>query len=291
MLIRNPIGLLAESTKMAPIFGLGTDENNQVFRPFGLSYHPNNLANHHLIFIFIIFFLNTYLKKIPFFLKKTSFWAIIISIIVIILSLSRAAYFALLSAFILIYLKHPKLVKNYYKKITKKTQKIHTTYKVVLILSVTLLVLRISDRLITSIYAFGEFGGISTRTLQYQEAWEVFKKSPILGIGDNMFIPVSYQLFPQGVMTYFPENVHQGIFLFVIERGLLGVFLYIIFLYSFLKYLKEIPINKLSKTMIYSGSIALFIIMLFHPIKNLLNFLFLIIIALTHYEKKINQKT
>lgn len=290
MLIRNPVGILAESIKMAPIFGLGADENQTVFRPFGLNYHPNVLANQHLISIFTLLFLNSYLKKIPKIWQKLVYWTVTISIIVIIITLSRAAYIALLISFGLIYSK-------YYNWINKKIISIMTSIKntklinkLLIFCFLILLIFRTSERLINSIFAFSEFGGVNTRAIQFQEAWEVFKKSSIFGIGDRMFIPTSYQLFPNGVMTYFPEEVHQGFFLFIIERGLLGGSIYLIFLLSFLKQINKTFVSQLTKIVIYSGLIAGYIVMLFHPVRNTLTFLFLLVIALTHYEKKILKK-
>lgn len=290
MLLKRPIGLLVEPTQMATVFGLGADEGGASFRPFGFAYHPNGLANNHLISLFIILTLNNYLKKMPKLFEKLCIFTAIVSGIVILISLSRAAYIALFFAFLFIYFRRPKKVRLLLSDFQKIIKKIDKKYKVFFFLISLLLIFRLSNRLLNSIYSFSETGGISTRLVQYQEAWDIFIRSPILGIGDQMFIPISYQLFPNGVMSYFPENVHQGFFLFTIERGLIGLFIYLIFLYYLIKNFKQSSISLVSKTMLYSGIIAGFVMMLFHPEKNQLSLLLLIGIVLTHHEQKINKK-
>ena len=290
MLLRRPIGLLVEPTQMAPVFGLGADESSTSFRPFGFGYHPNGLANRHLIFIFLVLSLSNYLKNLPKLLEKLCILTVIFSGIIILISLSRAAYVALFVVGLFIYFRHPKKITCLLTNLRINIKKIDRKYKVIFLLISFLIIFRLSDRLLNSIYSFSETGGINTRLIQYQEAWEIFERSPILGIGDQMFIPISYQLFPRGVMSYFPENVHQGFFLFTIERGLIGLSIYLIFFYYFIKNVEQSSISLVNKTMLYSGIIAGFVMMLFHPERNLLSPLLLIGIVLTHYEQKTNKK-
>lgn len=288
MLLRRPIGLLVEPTKMAPVFGLGADESSSSFRPFGFGSHPNGLANRHLISIFLVLSLSNYLKKLPKLLEKLCIWTVIVSGIIILISLSRAAYVALFLVCLFIYFRHPKKITRLLTDLQTYIKKMDKKYKAIFLLISFLLIFRLSDRLLNSIYSFSETGGISTRSIQYQEAWEVLKRSPILGIGDQMFIPISYQLFPKGVMSYFPENVHQGFFLFTIERGLIGLFIYLFFLYYFIRNVEQSSISVVNKTMLYSGIIAGFVMMLFHPERNQLSLLLLIGIVISHHEQKTN---
>jgi len=290
MLLRRPIGLLVEPTQMTPVFGFGADESSASFRPFGFGHHPNGLANRHLIAIFLILTLKNYLKKLPKLLKTLCVWTVIVSGIIILVSLSRAAYVALFAVWLFIYIRHPKKISFLLLNLRTNIKKIDKKYKIIFLLIGFLIIFRLIMRLLGSVYSFSETGGISTRLIQYQEAWEIFKKSPILGIGDQMFIPISYQLFPEGVMTYFPENVHQGFLLFTIERGLMGLMIYLFFFYLFINNLERSSISLTIKTMLYSGIIAGFVMMLFHPERNLLNLSLLIGIILSHYEQKTNKK-
>ncbi len=287
VLFKRPIGLIVETTKTAPIFGLGADEGSGGFRPFGLAYHPNGLANKHLIYIFLLAFIKFYLKKLAAPFKDFVNWTILGSIVVIFLSLSRAAYLALIISALFVCFRHPKFFNDQFSNWKKKLTKTSRAHRFLFLLIALFLFSKFSSRLLNSIYSFSDWGGFSTRLIQYQEAWEIFKKSPFLGIGDQMFVPIAYQLFPKGVVSYFPENVHQGFLLFMIERGIFGLLVYLLFFYYFLKHLIKLDaISSINKTMLYSGIIGSFIIMLFHPERNLLNTLFLIGVSLTHYEKK-----
>jgi O-antigen ligase len=146
--------------------------------------------------------------------------------------------------------------------------------------------------MMNSIYSFSEFGGINTRETQYAEAFSVFLKSPIFGIGDRMFIPTSFQLFPKGIMSYFPEDVHNGFFLFIIERGLLGFTAYVFFMILLCKKITNSQANKEIKSVIYSGLIAGFTMMAFHPERNFLSdfVLLVVVFANFNYEKRITNK-
>lgn len=290
---QSPIGLAIEKTGFAPAFGAGADESMGGFRPFGLQHHPNGLANNQLILGFSIWLIYQQLKfkkssKIAKYTKNTLALIFTLVLINIILSLSRAVFLALFIGILFIFLRHKKEFFRITKKVKNTVDQIPIRYKLVFLIISFALIFKLGTRMITSIYSFTEFGGISTRLEQYREAIEVFKKSPIFGIGDEMFIPTSYQLFPQGVMTYFPENVHNGFLLFMIERGLLGTAIYLVFIILTLQKTHQSNVNKLDKSIVYSGLIAIFTVMIFHPEKNFFNIFLLLqlIIINLNYEKK-----
>jgi len=288
-----PIGLAIEKYTFATAFGAGADESGGGFRPFGLQAHPNGLANKQLIMAFSVWLLFCKIdsknqKNKSLYIKNILTFVLILATINIILSLSRAAVIALFLALLFLFYRHQQQFKLIVSKIEKFISQIPLRNKLVLFMLLFLLVFKLSDRLLNSIYSFSEFGGVSTRLVQYTEAIEVFKKSPVFGIGDEMFIPTSYQLFPKGVMTYFPENVHNGYLLFIIERGLLGLVAYLIFLFLVLQKIQQSPLNKQTKSVVYSGLIATFVMMFFHPERNFLSSFMLLTMAVNHlnYEKK-----
>ena len=265
----------------APTFGLGADESGE-FRPYGLQAHPNGLANQHLILLSALFLVFTFLAKersnLP--IKKILFFTASLSLINITLSLSRTAFLAIFIVFLFLRFRHPHLVKTVNQALRKKMQSISSKQFIVLILILGFLFFKLSNRLLYSIYSFSESGGISTRAVQYAEALEVFSKSPILGIGDYMFIPTSYQLFPKGVMTWFPEDVHNGLLLMLIERGVVGMSAYLFFLFLILKTVKNSVLNRSTKTVIYSGIIANLVMMGFHPERNFLTISMLLLLSI-----------
>lgn len=268
-LSQSPIGLAIEATQFAPVFGLGSDESGS-FRPFGLQAHPNGLANQQLIWLSTVLLIYTFLRKktskIP--VQKILLIVSMIALASIILSLSRAAFVAVFAILFMMWIRHRSIMIKANQEFQKKLHQVPIGYKLFTIFILGFLFLRLSNRLLYSIYSFSEFGGISTRTIQYGEAIEVFKKSPIFGIGDRMFIPTSYQLFPKGVMTYFPEEVHSGLLLLFIERGLLGGTTYLVFLFLLIKKIRSAKLQSSTKSVLYSGLLAGFIMMIFHPEKN-----------------------
>lgn len=287
MLYHGPVGLLIEAVQMAPTFGLGADELSSEFRPFGLKFHPNGLANHQFLLSSTILIMWSYLQALK---KQNQVWqkiimfATIASLITIILSLSRAIFLAIFVVLLIIYLKHPTLLTNWQKNMTSNLKKVKLKHKIILVILGLTLTFKFANRSLNTIYSFTEFGGVNTRLIQYEEAWQVFRQSPILGIGDGMFIPTSYQIFPKGVMTYFPENVHNGFLLFMTERGLLGIIFYAIFLFFFYKKIQQVKLKKISQTMLYSAIAGGFIIMTLHPERNFFSLPILLSIAIIHYE-------
>jgi O-antigen ligase len=280
-LSQSPVGLAIEATQFAPVFGLGSDESGS-FRPFGLQAHPNGLANQQLVLLSSVFLIFAYLQKkyskIP--LQKILLFISVLAVTNIVLSLSRAAFVAIFAVFILLWVRHRGFMTQINQTIQKKLFQIPNRYKIIIILILGFLFFRLSNRLLYSVYSFSEFGGVNTRAIQYAEALEVFKKSPFFGIGDSMFIPTSYQLFPQGVMTYFPEEVHSGLLLMLIERGLLGGIVYLIFMLFLLKKIKKTKLHSSTKSVLYSGLIVGLVMMFFHPEKNFFSLFVLLTMAI-----------
>ncbi|MBP7700826.1 O-antigen ligase family protein [Candidatus Woesebacteria bacterium] len=283
------LGLAIERTEVAPVFGLGADERAGVFRPFGFNIHPNGLANEViLIGISILIMLQYLFEK---FTKKNKTFNILViavflvSLLIIILTLSRAAFVAIFLSLLFFAHRHPKQLKKIENLQQRIASKSNPWLKVVIFIVLAVLTFKLTSRLFDTIYSFSELGGVSTRIEQYKEAFEVFKNYPLFGVGVGMFMPASYQLFPDGIMRYFPEPVHNGFLLFLVERGAFGAITYLIFLIYFYSEISKLKLRKLTKTMIYLGIISSFVMMLFHPQNNFLSFLIVFILFIIHYEK------
>lgn len=278
---QSPVGAAIEAAQFAPVFGLGADESGG-FRPFGLQAHPNGLANQQLILIstlFLIFaFLQKKISKLP--LKNILLGCLALSLTNIVLSLSRAAIVVIILICILLWLRHAKFIMKTNQMLKKKMRTVKPWQLSLVLFVLGFLFLKLNNRLLFSVYSFSEFGGINTRAIQYAEALEVFKKSPLIGVGDRMFIPTSYQLFPKGVMTYFPEEVHSGLLLLLIERGMLGFSIYMLFLIVVLRKINSSKLYSSTKSVLYSGIIAGLVMMLFHPERNFFSLFILLAMAM-----------
>lgn len=287
-IVGSPLGIKVEPTQYAASFGSGADEGGGGFRPLGLQFHPNGMANNQLILLSSVILLLNFLRgKITLrpIIKKFLTITIVFSTIAIILSLSRAAYIAYLIGVVIYVLYFPKSIPLVLKKIKEIYNKTHWKSKTIIALFLLVLLVKFTSRMLNTVYSFAQNGGASTRMNQYAEAIEVFKRSPIFGIGDSMFVPTSYQLFPNGIMVYFPENVHNGFLLFLIERGILSAAVYITIFISIYTLITKLKINKIIRVVIYSIAIANYVVMFFHPEKNFLSLSIILILVLIHYEK------
>jgi len=288
----NILGLAIEKTQVSPAFGLGADERAGVFRPFGFNVHPNGLANEVILLGMSVLILLQYLSEK--FTKKRKIInqlltiVVIVSFLIITLSLSRAAFVAVFISIIFFVYRHPNQLKKI-NNLKSVISRLGIWFKIILVVLLGAIVFKLTSRMLDSVYSFTELGGVSTRVEQYAEALEVFKTSPVFGVGIGMFMPASYQLFPDGVMRYFPEPVHNGFLLFLVERGVASVLVYLFFALYFYRAINTSNLSKLTKTMIYLGVLSSFMMMIFHPQKNFLSFLVIIIMFIIHYEKTTSQ--
>ncbi len=289
-LLRNStIGLVIEKTQLIPVFGLGADEGGG-FRPFGWYPHANSLANNQLIFTFAILFLSTYLKN-NFFNKLKKFLlpaVIFMGLFSSFVALSRSAILAIFLAvliFVIVGFKKDEFY-SFLSLSNRNIKKLSPIFKLLILLVGSFLILKMVGRMVNSSFIFSPSGGLYTRTEQFSEALEVVKNVPFFGVGVGMFIPASFSYFPLGQMRYFPEDVHNGFLLFLVERGFVGLLLLVLFLFLLFKELVNLFKNKKTRAVIYSGLMAGFIIMLFHPFINIFSFSVLFLLVIIHYEKE-----
>ncbi|NCN45869.1 MAG: hypothetical protein COU63_05010 [Candidatus Pacebacteria bacterium CG10_big_fil_rev_8_21_14_0_10_36_11] len=289
-LIKNSaLGLMIEKAEIIPVFGLGSDEQGGGFRPFGWHPHANSLANEQLMMALGALVFVNYLKNV--FSKEANkiIYLLIIGILVFVtfISLSRSAFLAFIVScgFYSFYYFRDKNIFSFIKKINVEVKKINPWIKLIFLFASSVLIFKMSYRLFNSFSSFSPTGGVTTRISQTQEAFGVLGKSPFLGFGSGMFIPVSFELFPEGIMKYFPEEIHNGFILFLVERGLVAGVFCLVFFGLLLKKVRKILFSPLALAMIYSSIAAGFIMMLFHPFINLFSFNILAILLVLHYEK------
>lgn len=279
---RSPLGLAIESTGVAPLFGGGADESNLIFRPVGLSPHANMMANELLIIwlvlltIYISVFQKSNIKKL---LDKTLFITTVFFLITIAISQSRALYISLFVFFVLFLISEYNLTKKLIKLVLKKFQKFFILGMIFsLIIGFIFL-----QRTLNSLNSFNETGGFHTREKLSQEAIGLFKKSPFLGMGMGMFVPALAENNPTGIISRFPEAVHDGFLLFIVENGLISQFFIIAFYFLIIR--KIIINNKKDKLIQKILLISLFvqlIPMFFHPFTNYLTVYTIIVLIIIY---------
>ena len=269
VLKRGVLGLIIEKVSVVPSFGFGADENRLQFRPVGLSYHANSLANWQISLLSTIILLWLTVKHL---LSKNIsnfliFASIGLSVSVIVLTLSRSAYLSLfLFAFIFILfnfetsLKAVRFALGYLQK-----------FKIPLLVIFVYLIFMISDRALNTLFTLGETGGLKTRQVQIEEAIQIIRSSYYLGVGNGMFISASYDFNPEGVVKYFPEYIHNGFILFLAERGFIAGIFYLLGLYFLLRSVTFSFLTKNFRLIIVSGIVANYVMMLFQPFVNFLS--------------------
>lgn len=280
---RAPLGITIEATSIAPMFGQGADESNLFFRPLGLAYHANIMANELLVIwlsSLIIYFQISKKHQLKKIVKHALIIVTIVFFITIVLSQSRAIYLALLFfSFNILIWKHQylhTLILFIWSKF-KKTIFINMSF-LLIVASVFL------QRIYLSLNSFNETGGFFIRERLNQEAMSLFTKHPFLGVGCGMFIPALAGNNPTGVVSEFPEAVHNGFLLFIVENGLVAQIIVIIFLFLMIK---KVIHNKKSfdrNRLIIVGLVTQLIPMFFHPFVNYLS-LYTIIVVIINSSK------
>lgn len=263
---RSTIGIHIEQTEIIPYFGGGADENPLQFRPVGLTSHANILGEKTASLLWGIFLLSSYLiRESKGMKRKKIIYATILvgfcSLIVIILSQSRSVYLGVLAAIVVFAV----LQRNILNRVIQYGLQIMRNYPLLTIMITIFSTLLIADRFWYSLYSFGNSGGFTTRALLVNEAWMLFQRFPLFGVGPGMFIQAAFEQNPLGVMKYFPESVHNGLLLLLVENGTLAAIMYFLAVATLVWKIMSVGIYK-ANTAIIAGSIIMsVVIMWFQP--------------------------
>lgn len=284
---RSPIGLNIESVSSAPSFGGGADESNLIFRPLGLSKHANIMANEIFslwlsFFIIYLHIFKNYRKKL---LKSLFLVATLSFVITTIISQSRALYITLIIFFLLLLICDYKLITAALKNSLELLKKLNKNTKTIFLMFSLILVAIFVQRAAISLNSFSETGGFPIRKKLNQEAIHLFYKHPFLGVGNGMFMPALAQNNPFGVVSQFPESVHNGFLLFSVENGLIAQLLILIFFFFLTKRVTKMSkqANLIKKITLLSLFVQ-FLPMFFHPFINYITICTVIIVVIDYNE-------
>lgn len=279
---RSPLGLTIESTGIAPLFGGGADESDLIFRPVGLAPHANMMANELLVIwlvlltIYILIFQKKNVKKT---LDKVLFVVTICFLTTIAISQSRALYISLFVFFLLFLISEYNLTKKLIQLVLKKFQRF---FILGMFFSIIIGFIFL-QRTFYSLNSFSETGGFYTREKLSQEAIGLFKKSPFLGMGMGMFVPALAENNPTGIISKFPEAVHDGFLLFIVENGLISQLFIIAFYFLIIRYIViNDKKNKLIKKILLISLFVQLIPMFFHPFTNYLTVYTIIVLIIMY---------
>jgi O-antigen ligase len=262
------LGTVIEKAYSLPSFGEGLDEFSSI-RPIGLHSHANSLANWtiNLFFIFPLFypFLRKKIKKD--FVNKFFLILYLSLFFVLVISLSRSAYLALIISFLFLLIFEKKFLTEIISYLFSILEK----FKLIFLIISFFVSLKIGQRLYHSFYSFSGNGGFSTRTSQFQDAFSLIKMNPLFGFGIGMFIPVMFYLIPGGEILSFPENVHNGFLLFIAERGIISFLFSLLAIFFLLRAILLKKISGIYKSLFIVAVISNFTMMIFQPFDNMMS--------------------
>ncbi len=282
---RSSLGLKIEQTEQIPYFGLGADENANQFRPIGLRGDANTLGNDFLILLSCFLLIWVYLEEKEN-IGTRNIWLSYttgIVLVVILLCQSRSIYLGMAGGLTLLFLTQMKRLIKYTQFVYKKLE----PYKYTIFLLVFFLSLMVGDRLWRSKFSFSESGGFTVRNQLITEATAIIQQNWWWGVGSAMFIPTAYRNDPYGVMSYFPESVHNGFYLFLSERGALTAMATAVAIYWVTRRIWKAKTSDFFKWVYASLLLAQFIAMLFQPFNNFISYyivLSLILAEVKSYE-------
>jgi len=179
-----------------------------IMRPYATFPHPNVLAG--FLLVSAIFIIATKVENKT--EKILKYFSSASCLLMILLSFSRTAWLASLAALFLFS----------FRQLRRRTEKI-----LLVTLTIILGVLMISLSLPLS----GN-EAIDQRNMLFTSAGKMFLKRPIVGVGLNNFIPLLPRSFPQIGEVYWLQPVHNLFGLILVETRILGlgIFLYFLFL-------------------------------------------------------------
>ncbi len=285
---QSALGLTIEG-KQGGAFYTGLDENNAFYRISGTLMYHNQLALISLTYLSI---------SIIYYFRKKNLNILVINIlglILIVLTQSRMIWIASLIIFWRLSNQYRReiniIFKNFGLSILNKI--------LIMIVFVLLFFIIIMPRISLSLNSFYEGAGIPIRLKMINEGMEAFIQNPWLGYGSGTNVPVLYSFFPDGAMTEFTANVHNGYLQLILEVGIIG-FLCIIIPFIVVGYLsiKRNLISYISidaKNILLNGLTIFTIYYAFQPHAGIIEFSYLGLILgfglITLSNNKYNENT
>lgn len=247
------IGTSIENANELYPYGLTTVEDENLFRITGSYGHANLLA----------VCLVTLLPFLFYFKRKTNF-LLGLAVSAVILTLSRVAWFTVILMFLYIFL--------YLLNKENDRFRIYRNFGITVFIVLILFSQIILSRLNTLPDSFSEGSSWDTRQKIWQEAWNLLEQYPISGTGQNRFIQLAFE---NQTDNFYPLNdrafsykIHNLFLEIAAETGIIGLYIFILFLvlqYYYLLKIKNRQQSNFYRILLLSLSVLLFISM-FNPL-------------------------
>jgi len=218
------VGLIVEQSNVLPYSFSGSDAGGWLSRPISLWEHANIAAFAIFEYLFTWLLLKIKIEGLRFEMRRKEWWLALVLVGLVWLQ-SRSVYLAILIMSLWIYiffgqkiiakLKMIRILKIYY-------------FPTIFIIFMTALV--ISGRFWNAVSNFGIYSGWGIRGGLIDLSFEMFKKHMWLGVGPGNFLSVAAKEDISGIIKIFPEVVHNGWILVLVEQGIIGLSIWICYL-------------------------------------------------------------
>jgi O-antigen ligase len=276
------LGLVVEQSGILPYSGAGSDSGGWLVRPIGLWTHANDAA--FSIFCFLLaWILIRFYKE-----KKTELidqkW-LLLPIIALIWLQSRSVFLAIIIVLGWWLYFYGKSIKLAIKKIRLGLWAWGVGIGIMFLSAMVVV-----DRFWNSVTNFGIYSGWDTRAKLLSVAVRVFSHHFWWGVGGGNFIAVAFREDLNKVMRTFPEAVHNGWMLILVEQGMVGAMIWILFLVVLIRKWWLFTKNKLElRWFLVVMMISQSVVMMFQPFQSILTLglmLSVILLACEDNERK-----
>jgi hypothetical protein len=259
--IKSPIGKNLEYQVNIEYFGNTVDETQFTFRPVGTFNHANTLGiwvSSVCVFLFAFA-----LKK-----KSNILWfSLLAGCTLMVTTISRSAWLGFVVGILFFIIYTARKSKNFLKPVLDFILKWRFVIFPILIF---LFVFFVIPRAENSLYSFQQDTGASFfRRIQIQDAIEIIKLHPILGIGTQMGVYEGVALNLYTMAASVPFEVHNWFMNVAVENGLLASFIFIFFLILSLRKIFELKRSSIIFISVACSIICLIVASMFQPYINI----------------------
>lgn len=218
------IGLVVEQSNVLPYSFSGSDAGGWLSRPISLWEHANMAAYAIFGYLLTWLLLKIKIERDKFEILKHEWWLALVLVALVWLQ-SRSVYMALLIMSLWIYIFFSQKIIAKLKMI-----RISKIYHFPIIFIIFMIVLVVFGRFWNAISNFGIYSGWEIRGGLIDLSFEMFKKHMWLGVGPGNFLSVAAKEDISGIIKIFPEVVHNGWILVLVEQGIIGLSIWICYL-------------------------------------------------------------
>jgi len=257
------LGLVVEQGRIFPYSGAGSDGGGWLIRPIGLWTHANVAAFSILTQLLAWWFVRFHKERRTSVVNQK--W-LLIPLIALVWLQSRSVFMAMVPMLGWWWYFYKTKIKLSFKRV-----KIGLLGWEIGVITVFLTTIVMVDRFWNSVTNFGLNSGWDTRAKLMSVAVRVLSHHFWWGIGAGNFIPIAFREDLSKVMRTFPESVHSGWMLILVEQGIVGAVVWAFFLVTLMKKWWNYSKNKMEiRWFLVAIIVSQSIVMLFQPFQDVL---------------------